>query len=78
MGENVVKGARAPNVKVIFQGLHMTCGVFVMVSNIQNLVYSLALPNVACRKLVFLLVSIPIVENVMEQNLVAFPNSISL
>ncbi len=45
LGENMVKGARAPKVKVIFQGLHMTCVVFVLVSNIQNLIYSLALPN---------------------------------
>jgi hypothetical protein len=49
LGENMVKGARAPKVKVIFQGLHMTCVVFVLVSNIQNLIYSLTLPNVVCK-----------------------------
>ncbi len=78
LGENMVKGAKAPKVKVIFQGLHMTCVVFVLVSNIQNLIYSLALPNVACKDLVFLLISVPFTRNVMEQNLVAFPNSMSL
>jgi hypothetical protein len=78
LGENMVKGARAPKVKVIFQGLLMTCVVFVLVSNIQNLIYSLALPNVAYKELVFLLVSIPFTKNVMEQNLVGFPNSMSL
>jgi hypothetical protein len=78
LGENTVKGARALKIKVIFQGLHMTCVSFVLVSNIQNLIYSLALPSVICRDLVIPLVSVPFIGNVMEQNLVGFPNSMSL
>ncbi len=46
-----------------------------LVSNIHNSVYSLALPNVPCKKLVIPLLSILITKNVMEQNLVGFPNS---
>jgi hypothetical protein len=50
----------------------------VLVSNIQNPIYSSALPNVICRKLVIPLVSVPFIGNVMEQNIVGFPNSMSL
>ncbi len=56
----------------------MTCVIFLLVSNIQNPIYSSALPNVICRKLVIPFVSIPFIGNVMEQNLIGFPNSISL
>jgi hypothetical protein len=28
LGENMVKGAKGTNVKVLFQGLHMTCVIF--------------------------------------------------
>jgi hypothetical protein len=45
------------------------------ISNIQNLIYPLALPNVACRKPIIPHVFIPFIGNVMEQNLVGFPNS---
>jgi hypothetical protein len=45
------------------------------VLNIQNLVYPLALPNVACRKPVVPPISVPFIENVIKQNLVGFPNS---
>jgi len=78
LGENMVKGTRAPKVKVIFQGLHMTCIIFVLVSNIQNPVYSLALLNVACRELIIPPVFIPFTGNVIKQNLIGFPNSMSL
>jgi hypothetical protein len=43
--------------------------------NVPNLVYPTTLPNVFCKQLVFPLVSIPLIENVMEKNLVGFPNS---
>jgi hypothetical protein len=43
------------------------------ISNIQNSVYSLALPNVPCKELVIPLVSILLTKNVMEQNLLSFP-----
>jgi len=33
------------------------------------------LPNVACRELVIPQISIPLTKNVVEQNLVGFPNS---
>jgi hypothetical protein len=45
------------------------------VLNIQNPVYPLALPNVACRKPVVPPISVPFTKNVIEQNLVGFPNS---
>jgi hypothetical protein len=35
MGENIVKGAKDTKVKVIFQGLHMTRVIFVLVYNIK-------------------------------------------
>jgi hypothetical protein len=46
--------------------------------NIQNIVYSLALPNVTCRELIVPLVFVSFIKNVMEQNLVGFPNSMYL
>jgi hypothetical protein len=46
-----------------------------LISNIQNSVYSLTLPNVTCRKPIIPHVSIPLIKNVMEQNSVGFPNS---
>ncbi len=46
-----------------------------LVSNIQNLVYSSALPNVACREPIIPPVFVSFIGNVMEQNLVRFPNS---
>ncbi len=78
LGENTIKGVRAPKVKVIFQGLHMKCVIFVLVSNILNQVYSSTLPNVACRMLVIPLVFIPFTGNVMDKNVICFPNSMSL
>jgi hypothetical protein len=33
MGENTVKGAKGAEVKMIFQGLDMTCVIFVLVYN---------------------------------------------
>jgi hypothetical protein len=45
------------------------------ISNIQNPVYSSALPNVACRELIIPLVFVSLIKNVMEQNLMGFPNS---
>ncbi len=34
LGENMVKRARGTKVKVLFQGLHMTCVVFVLAYNL--------------------------------------------
>ncbi len=34
LGEIMVKGARGAKVKVFFQGLHMTCVIFVLVYNL--------------------------------------------
>jgi hypothetical protein len=34
-GENMVKGAKGAKIKVIFQGLHMTHVVFVLVYNFK-------------------------------------------
>jgi hypothetical protein len=48
------------------------------VPNIQNPVYSSAPPNVTCRKPFIPHVSIPLIENVMEQNPIGFPHSIYL
>jgi hypothetical protein len=31
MGENMVKGAKGVKVKIFFQGLHITCVIFVLV-----------------------------------------------
>ncbi len=56
----------------------MKCVIFVLVSNILNQVYSSTLPNVACRMLVIPLVFIPFTGNVMEKNVICFPNSMSL
>jgi hypothetical protein len=30
-GENTIKGAKGTKVKVLFQGLYMTCGIYVLV-----------------------------------------------
>jgi hypothetical protein len=49
--------------------------VQILVLNVQNSIYPLALPNVTCRELVIPLVSIPLTKNVMEKNLVGSPNS---
>jgi hypothetical protein len=49
-----------------------------LISNIQNLVYSLALPNVACKKEIIPFISVPLIGNVMEQNVIGFPNSMYL
>jgi hypothetical protein len=78
LGENTVKGARTPQISVIFQRLHMTCVIFLLVSNIQNPMHSLTLPNVICRNLIIPFVSVPFIGNVMEQNLIGFPNSMLL
>jgi hypothetical protein len=42
------------------------------------LVYPLALPNVTRRKPIIPLASIQLIKNVMEQNVIGFPNSIYL
>jgi hypothetical protein len=49
-----------------------------LVPNIQNLVYFSTPPNVTCRKRFIPHVSIPLIENAMEQNLVGFPHSMYL
>jgi len=46
-----------------------------LVLNVQNLMYISTLPNVACKKPILPHVSIPLIGNVIEQNLVGFPNS---
>jgi len=33
MSENILKGARGTKVKILFQGLHMTCVIFMLVYN---------------------------------------------
>jgi hypothetical protein len=38
-GENTVKKARGAKVKVLFQGLHMTCVVFVLVYNLKICIF---------------------------------------
>jgi hypothetical protein len=43
--------------------------------NIQNPIYPSTLSNVVCKKLVIALIYVPFIENIMEQNLVGFPNS---
>ncbi len=48
------------------------------IPNIQNLVYSLALPNVVCIKSVIPHVYVLFIGNILEQNLVGFPNSMYL
>jgi len=35
MGEIIVKGAKGTKVKVLFQGLHMTCVIPVLVYNLK-------------------------------------------
>jgi hypothetical protein len=35
MVENMIKGAKGSKVKVLFQGLHMTCVTFVSVYNLK-------------------------------------------
>jgi uncharacterized membrane protein YagU involved in acid resistance len=39
-GENMVKGARGTKVKVIFQGMHMTHIIFVLVYNFKFCILS--------------------------------------
>jgi hypothetical protein len=34
-GENTIKGAKGAKVKILFQGLHMRCVVFVLVYNFK-------------------------------------------
>jgi hypothetical protein len=34
-GEKMVKGARGAKVKILLQGLHMTCVIFVLVYNLK-------------------------------------------
>ncbi len=46
-----------------------------LVLNVLNSVYPLTLQNVACRESIIPHVSIPLPGNVMEQNLVGYPNS---
>ncbi len=45
------------------------------IPNIQNLVYSLTLPNVACREPIIPHVFVLLTGNLMEQNPIGFPNS---
>jgi len=35
MGETTVKGAKDAQIKVLFQGLHMTCLIFVLIYNFK-------------------------------------------
>jgi hypothetical protein len=35
LGENMIKGTKGDKVKVLFQGLHMTCVIFVLVYNLN-------------------------------------------
>jgi hypothetical protein len=49
-----------------------------LIPNVKNLVYFLALPNVACKKPIIPLLSVPLTRNVMEQNPIGFPNSMYL
>ncbi len=46
-----------------------------LILNVQNSVYFLALPNVACREPIISFVSILRTRNVMEHNSINFPNS---
>jgi hypothetical protein len=46
------------------------------VLNVHNLIYPLALPNVFHKEIVIPPVFVSLIENVIEQNLVGFPNSI--
>ncbi len=48
------------------------------VPNVYNLVYPLTLLNAFCKKLVIPHIFVPLIKNVMEQNLVSFPNSMYL
>ncbi len=43
--------------------------------NIQILIYSLTLPNINCREPFIPPFFVPLIINVMEQNLIDFPNS---
>jgi hypothetical protein len=40
LGENIVKGAKGTKIKVIFQGLHMTHVIFVLIYNFKFCVSS--------------------------------------
>jgi len=35
MGENMVKGVKGTKVKVIFQGLHVTCLIYMLAYNLK-------------------------------------------
>jgi len=41
-GENMAKGPTNIKVKVLFQGLHMTCVIFVLVYNFKFLISNIA------------------------------------
>jgi len=40
LGENTIKRAKGAKVKVLFQGLHMTCVIFVLIYNFLNYILS--------------------------------------
>jgi len=41
MGEKTIKGAKGNKVKVLFQGLHVTCVIFVLVYNFKIYILSI-------------------------------------
>jgi len=53
----------------------VSLAISTLVPNVQNLMYISTLLNVACRKPILPHVSIPFIGNVIEKNLVGFPNS---
>jgi hypothetical protein len=49
-GENTVKGAMGAKVKVLFQGLHVTCVIFMLVYNLKFYILDTQF-NTTCLKL---------------------------
>lgn len=47
LGENMVKGAKNAKVKVIFQGLHMTCVIIVVIYTLNFYIIDTQF-NIAC------------------------------
>jgi hypothetical protein len=39
VGENIVKGVKGSKVKVIFQGMHMICVIFVLVYDLKFCIF---------------------------------------
>jgi hypothetical protein len=40
LGENTVKGAKGNKIKILFQGPHMTCVIFVLIYNFKFCILS--------------------------------------